>query len=123
MNMTTRDISFSAAAAVSAAVLAALLSGCQPANSQPRGGMPPPEVSVLTVEPQPVAATFEYVGQTAGSREVEVRARVAGIVLKRNYREGGTVKEGQSMFVVDPAPFEVAAARADAALASADAKL
>jgi membrane fusion protein (multidrug efflux system) len=121
--MTNRDLSFSAAAALSVAGLAALLSGCQPANSQPRGGMPPPVVSVVTVEPQPVAATFEYVGQTAGSREVEVRPRVSGILLKRNYREGGTVREGQSMFVVDPAPFEVAAARADAALASAEAKL
>ena len=121
--MTSRDFSFSAAAVLSIAALAALLSGCQPANSQPRGGMAPPVVSVVTVEPQPVAATFEYVGQTAGSREVEVRARVGGILLKRNYREGGTVKEGQSMFVVDPAPFEVASARAEAALASAEAKL
>jgi membrane fusion protein, multidrug efflux system len=122
-NMTNRDFSFSAAAALSVVALAAALSGCQPANSQPRGGMPPPVVAVVTVEPQSVAATFEYVGQTAGSREVEVRARVGGILLKRNYREGGTVKEGQSMFIVDPAPFEVAAARADAALASAEAKL
>jgi membrane fusion protein (multidrug efflux system) len=121
--MTTRDFSFSAAAALSVAALAVLLSGCQQANSQPQGNRPPPEVAVVTVEPHPVAATFEYVGQTAGSREVEVRARVSGILLKRNYREGGTVKEGQSMFVVDPAPFEVAAARADAALASAEAKL
>src|SRR5262249_31617228 len=121
--MTRRDFCPSAAAVLSAAALAALLAGCEQANSQPHGNMPPPEVAVLTVEPQPIAATFEYVGQTAGSREVEVRARVAGIVLKRNYREGGTVKEGQSMFVVDPAPFEVAAARAEAALASAEAKL
>jgi len=121
--MTSRDFSLSATIALSVAALAPLLSGCQPANSEPRGGMPPPVVAVVTVEPQAVEATFEYVGQTAGSREVEVRARVSGIVLKRNYREGGTVKEGQSMFVVDPAPFEVAAARADAALASAEAKL
>jgi membrane fusion protein (multidrug efflux system) len=121
--MTRRDFSFSVAAALSAAVLAAFLAGCEQANSQPHANMPPPAVSVVTVEPQPVAATFEYVGQTTGSREVEVRARVSGILLKRNYREGGTVREGQSMFVVDPAPFEVAAARAEAALASADAKL
>ena len=121
--MTRRDFSSSVAAALSAGVLAAFLAGCEQANSQPHANMPPPAVSVVTVEPQPVAATFEYVGQTAGSREVEVRARVSGILLKRNYREGGTVKEGQSMFVVDPAPFEVAAARAEAALASAEAKL
>ena len=99
--MTRRDFSSSVAAALSAAVLAAFLAGCEQANSQPHANMPPPAVSVVTVEPQPVAATFEYVGQTAGSREVEVRARVSGILLKRNYREGGTVKEGQSMFVVD----------------------
>ena len=112
-----------AVSAVSVAVVAPLLSGCEPANSQPHGGMRPPEVAVVTVQPQSVPATFEYVGQTAGSREVEVRARVTGIVLKRNYREGAPVARGQSMFTIDPAPFEVAAARAEAALASAEAKL
>jgi membrane fusion protein (multidrug efflux system) len=78
---------------------------------------------VVKVQPQSVPATFEYVGQTAGSREVEVRARVTGIVLKRNYREGAPVAQGQSMFTIDPAPFEVAVGRAEAALASAEAKL
>src|SRR5712671_2805146 len=77
-----------AVSALSIAAAAPLLSGCEPANSQPHAGMPPPEVAVVTVQPQSVPATFEYIGQTAGSREVEVRARVTGIVLKRNYREG-----------------------------------
>src|SRR5260370_11113412 len=120
--MKVRNFSLGAAWAVSVAAVAGVLSGCEPANSQPRGGMPPPEVAVVTVQPQSVPATFEYVGQTAGSREVEVRARVTGIVLKRNYREGGPVARGQSMFTIDPAPFEVAVARAEAALASADAR-
>src|SRR5258706_6566921 len=118
--MTGKAVSSSSAGAL---LVAALLAGCQQANWQADGSIQPPEVSVVTVEPQSVAATFECVGQSAGSREVEVRARVGGILLKRNYREGATVKEGQSMFVVDPAPFEVAAARAEAALASAEAKL
>ena len=121
--MKVRDSYLAAAAALSVAAVAALLSGCEPANSQPHAGMRPPEVAVVTVQPQAVPATFEYVGQTAGSREVEVRARVTGIVLKRNYREGAPVAQGQSMFTIDPAPFEVAAARAEAALASAEAKL
>ncbi|HKW38261.1 MAG TPA: efflux RND transporter periplasmic adaptor subunit [Burkholderiales bacterium] len=121
--MIRKAVFYSSAGALLVAAATALLAGGQQANSQPRGAMAPPAVAVVTVEPQPVAATFEYVGQTAGSREVEVRARVSGILLKRNYHEGGTVKEGQSMFIVDPAPFEVAAARADAALASAEAKL
>jgi membrane fusion protein (multidrug efflux system) len=119
--MTGKTVSIFAAGALLAA--AALLSGCNPASSQPQGGMPPPEVTTVTVQPQAVPATFEYVGQTLGSREVEVRARVTGIIQKRNYREGATVKEGQSMFALDPAPFEVAVARAEAALASAEAKL
>src|SRR3979411_1845061 len=108
-----------AASALSIAAAASLLSGCEPANSQPHAGMPPPEVAVVTVQPQSVPATFEYVGQTAGSRAGGGRARVTGIVLKRNYREGAPVAQGQSMFTIDPAPFEVAAARAEAALASA----
>src|SRR6266699_2549384 len=121
--MKIRSFHLAAASALSIAVVAPLLSGCEPANSQPHGGTPPPEVAIVTVQPQSVPATFEYVGQTAGSREVEVRARVTGIVLKRNYREGAPVAQGQSMFTIDPAPFEVAAARAEAALASAEAKL
>src|SRR6266496_1576826 len=121
--MKIRSFHLAAASALSIAVVAPLLSGCEPANSQPHGGTPPPEVAIVTVQPQSVPATFEYVGQTAGSREVEVRARVTGIVLKRNYREGASVVQGQSMFTIDPAPFEVAAARAEAALASAEAKL
>src|SRR2546429_9970264 len=120
--MKVRNFHLAAVSAVSVALVAPLLSGCEPANSQPHGGMRPPEVAIVTVQPQSVPASFEYVGQTAGSREVEVRGRIAGIILKRNYREGVPVREGQSMFVVDPAPFEVALARSDALLASAEAK-
>src|SRR5258705_11775071 len=112
-----------AASALSIAAAVPLLAGCEPANSQPHAGMPPREVAVVTVQPQSVPGKFEYIGQTAGSREVEVRGGVTGIVLKRNYREGAPVAQGQSMFSIDPAPFEVAAARAEAALASAEAKL
>ena len=68
----------------------------------------------ITVEPKDVPVTYEYVAQTAGFREVEVRARVTGILLKRNYREGAPVKQGESLFTIDPAPFQVALARAEA---------
>src|SRR3989442_12211978 len=121
--MKVRNFHLAAVSAVSVALVAPLLSGCEPANSQPHAGMRPPEVAVVTVQPQSVPASFEYVGQTAGSREVEGRERVTGIVLKRNYREGAPVAQGQSMFTIDPAAFEVAAARAEAALASAESKL
>src|SRR5882724_9438526 len=121
--MKVRNSYLPAISAIAVAAVSALLSGCEPANSQPRGGMPPPEVAVVTVQPQSIPATFEYVGQTAGSREVEVRARVTGIIQKRNYREGGPVVQGQSMYSIDAAPFEVAVSRADALLASAEARL
>jgi membrane fusion protein (multidrug efflux system) len=89
----------------------------------PGAGMPPPEVNAVTVALQSLPETFEYVGQTAGSREVEVRARVTGILLKRNFDEGGRVKQGQSLFTIDPAPFQAAANRAEADVAAAQARL
>lgn len=85
--------------------------------------MPPPEVSVIEAKTQPLAVVYEYVGQAAGSREVEVRARVTGILLKRNFREGATVARGQSLFTIDPAPFEIAAQKVEAELAAAEARL
>jgi membrane fusion protein (multidrug efflux system) len=85
--------------------------------------MPPAAVSTMTVQPKAVLATFEYTGQTAGSREVEVRARVRGILVARNFTEGGTVKQGQSLYTIDRAPFEAALAKAQADLAGAAARL
>lgn len=87
------------------------------------GGMPPSEVNVATAEAQTLPVTFEYTGQTLGSREVEVRARVTGLLLSRNFREGAPVKKGQSLFTIDPAPFEAAVARAEADVAAAEARV
>ena len=110
--------------------LALAVAGCSPSGGAdkggkggPPGGMPPSEVTVMTVAPKAIPVAFEYVGQTAGSREVEVRARVTGILLKRNFDEGGPVKQGQSLFSIDPAPFEAASARAQADVAAAEARL
>ena len=77
----------------------------------------------MTVTPADVPVEFEYVAQTAGSREVEIRARVAGILLKRNYTEGANVKAGQSLFTLDTAPYLATAAKAEADMASAEARL
>jgi membrane fusion protein (multidrug efflux system) len=103
-------------------LLAAVLPACSEVGSQPHGQMPPPEVAVVTVAPKTLPVRYEYVGQTAGFREVEVRARVNGILLKRNYQEGATVKRGQSLFLIDPAPFQVALAKVEAELATAEAR-
>ena len=105
-------------------VLAILLASCgkQGGQEQGHGGMPPAVVAVQEVAPRDVAVEFEYPAQTAGSREVEVRSRVAGILLKRNYEEGARVQAGQSLFNIDAAPFQAAAARAEADVTAADAR-
>jgi len=118
-------------APLGAALLSMALAACSPSNgsdkkgggAHPGMGMPPPEVNVATVAPKSVPVTFEYVGQTTGSREVEVRARVTGILLKRNFEEGAPVRQGQSLFTVDPAPYQAAAARAEADVGAAEARL
>jgi membrane fusion protein (multidrug efflux system) len=79
-------------------------------------------VNVVAVEPKSIPVTFEYVGQTAGSREVEVRARVTGILLSRNFKEGAPVRKGESLYTIDPAPFQAALARAEADVAGAEAR-
>lgn len=102
----------------------AILAGCQDGNAQEAGaGYPPPSVAVATVVPHEVPVVREYVGQTMGSREVEIRARVTGIVEKRLYDEGAVVEAGQPLFRIDPKPFEVMVAAAEAELAHARAQL
>ncbi|HTD90350.1 MAG TPA: efflux RND transporter periplasmic adaptor subunit [Burkholderiales bacterium] len=106
------------------AALPLLLAGCnKPAGGPPGGAMPPASVSVITTEQRDVPVRYEYVAQTAGYREIEVRGRVTGILQKREYREGTAVKKGQSLFTIDPEPFRVALARAEADLAVAETRL
>ena len=89
----------------------------------PGGAMPPPEVAVITVSAQAQPVELEYTGQTAGSRETEVRARVAGIVNKRLFEEGATVQAGTPLFQIDPANFQTQVASAEAAVAVAEARV
>ena len=99
------------------------LAGCQPSPPPAPAQMPPPEVSVVSVQPRDIPITLEYVGRTEGVREVEVRPRVAGILQRWNFTEGSSVKAGQSLFTIDPAPFQAIVARAEADLASAKARV
>ena len=84
--------------------------------------MPPAEVTVQEVTPQSVAVDMEYTGQISGVRDAEVRARVTGVMLRRNYVEGAVVKAGQSLFTIDPAPYQAALAKVEAEIASAEAR-
>lgn len=102
---------------------AAVVAGCGPSAAPGPGAFPPAVVTVVTAEAKDLPVSYEYPAQTAGYREVEVRARVTGILERRNYREGALVKQGQSLFTIDPQPFRVALARAEADMAVAEARL
>ena len=101
--------------------VALLASACGPTAPAPPAGQPstPPAVQarIVEVQPQRVPVRIEVVGQVEGSKEVEVRARVAGILLKRLYNEGEVVGAGTPLFRIDSAPFEIALAQARAQLA------
>lgn len=87
------------------------------------GAPPPPEVSVVTVEPQRIVMTTELPGRIEATRVAQVRARVPGIVLKRVFREGSEVKAGDVLFRIDPAPFQATFSSTQAAVAKAEANL
>jgi membrane fusion protein, multidrug efflux system len=89
----------------------------------PGGGMPPAPVEVLKAAQADVPVDFEYVGLVEGSREVEVRARVTGIIDQRLFEEGVRVVAGQSLFSLDAAPFRAQVAAAEAGLAQAQARV
>src|SRR5205085_7183772 len=85
--------------------------------AQGSAGAPPPmPVTAIRVAPQKVPISLEAVGQAEGSRDVEIRARVSGIIERRLYDEGTTVQPGKVLFVIDPAPYELAVQEARAAL-------
>jgi len=102
--------------------LAVALAGCGQSQQQGFHGFPPTEVTTIKVEPKTLPATFEYVGQTTGSKEVEVRARVTGILEKQLYQDGAPVKAGQVLFVIDPKPLQAQTAAQEAEVARAQAQ-
>jgi multidrug efflux system membrane fusion protein len=83
----------------------------------------PKKVDVIEVLPKRFTQTDELPGRVTPVRVAEVRARVAGIILKREFEEGADVKAGQVLFRIDPAPFKVALSRAEAELARTEADL
>ncbi|MGH6623803.1 MAG: efflux RND transporter periplasmic adaptor subunit [Burkholderiaceae bacterium] len=109
--------------AVGLVTAAAALGGCGRSQDGAHQGMPPAAVSTVTVQPADIPVAFEHTGQTIGSKEVEVRARVTGILGKRLFNEGSPVKAGQPLFLIDPATFEAQAAAAEAELSRARAQL
>ncbi|QHB27810.1 MexE family multidrug efflux RND transporter periplasmic adaptor subunit [Pseudomonas monteilii] len=98
------------------------LAGCGDSAEQDEKA-PTPQVRVETLQLQPLAISSELSGRILAPRTAEVRARVAGVVLKRVYREGSDVKQGDVLFLIDPAPFKADHDSARATLARAEATL
>jgi membrane fusion protein, multidrug efflux system len=99
-----------------------VLGGCVQAKQQPL--LPTaPEVTVVTVHKEPVPVTTDLPGRTSAYLVAQVRARVDGIVLRREFKEGADVKAGQRLYQIDPAPYRAALDSALAALQKAQANL
>ncbi|MDI9272528.1 efflux RND transporter periplasmic adaptor subunit [Stenotrophomonas sp. PFBMAA-4] len=101
--------------ALTCAVAVALAACKKPEQQTP----PPPEVGVIDAKPQTLPLQRELVGRLSPFRSADVRARVPGVLLKRVYQEGSEVKQGQTLFLIDPAPLRASLNASEAQLASA----
>ena len=113
-------------AALAVALAAALaLGACGQKSDAPAAGASPraPEVGVVTVQPRDIGLVTELPGRLEASRVAEVRARAAGILQTRLFREGSDVKAGQQLFLIDSAPYQASVAQAEASVAQAEASL
>ena len=100
---------------MSAACLLCLLAACGQSAAPPAGkaaapsgapAMPPAEVAVVTMSPESIAMVVELPGRLEALRTAQVRARVAGIVLTRQFREGSDVRQGDVLYRIDPTAFQ-----------------
>ena len=102
-----------------------LLAGCDNKAQQQTGQQQAPEVGVVTLKSAPLKITTELPGRTSAFRVAEVRPQVSGIILKRNFVEGGDIKAGESLYQIDPATYKAAwdSAKGDLAQAQANAHI
>ena len=108
---------------ISAVLIAVMsVSGCFEDKNADQANMKMP-VDVEVMHAQDIPLTFEFAARAQGSKETEVRARVGGILLKRNYIEGAEVEEGSILFEIDPEPYQVALDQAKAKLEQTRAEL
>ncbi|MBB1200415.1 multidrug efflux RND transporter periplasmic adaptor subunit AcrA [Enterobacteriaceae bacterium 89] len=100
------------------------LTGCDDKQAQ-QGAAHTPEVGVVTLKTEPLQITTELPGRTSAYRIAEVRPQVSGIILKRNFTEGGEIKAGESLYQIDPATYQASydSAKGDLAKAEAAAKV
>ena len=100
-----------------------LVSSCDDSGGGSQAAYPPPTVKTVVLQSEDVPLQKEYPGRLVPVRLAEVRARVTGIVLSRQFTEGADVKAGDILFQIDPAPFQAAVDAAKAQLARNEASL
>ena len=99
-----------------------LLAGCERQQQAPPP-LPVPEVSTVTLQTQKVILAIELPGRTSAYRIAEIRPQVSGLILKRLFTEGSSVKAGQVLYQIDPVFFQAALGKAEAGLGKAEANL
>ena len=114
--MTSVPAYLSRAALIACVMLAACKKAAPPSY-------PPPDVTVLKVQPEKVEAKLDYVGQAEASKAVEVRSQVTGVIVARPYTEGTDVAQGTVLYRIDPTIYEAALRSAQGTLANAQARL
>jgi membrane fusion protein (multidrug efflux system) len=114
---------FALGASIAAALSALLLTGCSEGPAAPSGEDAPavPEVSVVELQPAPASVIRELPGRISPMRIAQVRARVSGIVVSRNFTQGSDVNVGDVLYELDARPFEIDLDSAEAALRKATA--
>jgi len=98
----------------SAAALLLVACSGEPESNAGQQGMPPAPVTVSTLKYEAVEQRATYPARIRGSQEVEVRAQVTGILQEKRYTEGAYIEKGQTLFLIEPEPFELALQRATA---------
>ena len=106
-------------------LLALALAGCSEGPAAPEGQRTAAaqEVGVVELQPSPLAVVRELPGRIAPTRIAEVRARVSGIIDRRNFEQGSDVKKGEVLYEIDAKPFQIELDAAEAALNKATALL
>jgi RND family efflux transporter MFP subunit len=106
-----------------AGALLVTVAGCRNDNASAAAPASVPGVTFVSVAPEPVEITGEWIATLDGNVNAQIRPQVSGYLLRRVYREGAFVRKGDVLFEIDRRPFETALNQAKARLAESEAQL